>query len=198
MRAVFDSINLGIDAQRIEIIIKGKLRVLGGPSQNDIIVFKSDRSPSGNPKDWFGIWSADSLAQIIVKYAKLLDAEMAVFTASPVIAPCSVLYSWFENWRNHAVAGTTESEFGTLSQAALPLSHNPDKLVVRGNVFWGRNEAMRFSHHFGAVIDSNQFFNQESLAVYFDDYAGTITRNYFFATNSINAVWVRGGGIIDG
>ncbi len=54
----------------------------------------------------------------------------------------------------------------------------------------GRDTAIDVTHDFGIEIDSNKFLNQKSLAVFFDDYVGKITRNYFFANSCSVAVQV--------
>ncbi|HXF49297.1 MAG TPA: right-handed parallel beta-helix repeat-containing protein [Verrucomicrobiae bacterium] len=47
------------------------------------------------------------------------------------------------------------------------------------------------------MIDSNKFLNQEKLSVKFDDYQGTITRNYFYANGGTQAIRASGAGFDD-
>ncbi|HXF49298.1 MAG TPA: hypothetical protein VNL73_07735 [Verrucomicrobiae bacterium] len=68
MTARSDAKNLGSDPSRIEILVKGGLRVSGNSGPNGMVVFRSD---SGRAGDWYGIRSVDSSAKVFVGYATL-------------------------------------------------------------------------------------------------------------------------------
>ncbi|MCI0406746.1 MAG: hypothetical protein L0209_11905 [candidate division Zixibacteria bacterium] len=197
MAALSDSKNLGDDPQRIEILVAGGFRVLGISGSNGRIVFRSNRSPSGNLGDWSGIVRVASTSSVRVNNAELMDGDITLYMVGahdiiPYTRLDSVANSRFENWRTHAVANTVES--GLSESESSTLSTTRDSLVISGNIFSGRDSAIAFTHDFGIVIDSNQFLNQKSLSVHLDDYSGKIMRNYFYADSSSSAIRVWGGG----
>ena len=199
MAALSDSKNLGEDPLRIEILVAGGFRVAGNSGPTGRVVFRSNRTPSGNAGDWFGIRRVDSTAQIIVNYAEFLDGFIPIYASwldqfdQIYNRSDTIRNSRFENWRIHAIANTMES--GGFESGNSTSSTARDSLVISGNIFSGSDTAIEFTHDFGLVIDSNQFLNQKGLSVFLDDYSGKITRNYFYADSSSSAilVWASAG-----